>query len=275
MAQGRPALTLVSQARSPVTMPAPIADDDLVAALRLRDATVAAAAHDRLRPAAEMTIACLLGADHPKRDEVVAIALARAVGTIDAYIDDCLLDAWTSAAAARAARDHGRSGSKRLRLVRGQATVDRVRERLQQIEDAVVWPFLLHDVCGFDLLEVAAITNTSVDQVQALLVRARRLVHARIVEDRSLAAALSREDPGVAGRPFFATAAAGVLRRASYSRRARPVARACAIDAIREALLADQRRRARRAVLASAVALVLTVSILMGLSCVPFFSSSR
>jgi DNA-directed RNA polymerase specialized sigma24 family protein len=275
MAHARPVLLVVPEA--PI---AALGDEELVAAVRACDPTVAAAAHDRLRPCVERMIACLLAEDHPKREAVVALALVRAVRSIASYADDGLLDGWMSAMAARVAREHGRfvPPSRNLRLVRKRSVADRVREHLQVLDDKIVWAFLLHDVCGFDLLDVAQIAETRADEVQALLVRARRLLHARIVEDTALAAALRAEDPGVAGRPFFAATAASALRRASYApRRARPVHRARTIAAIGEALLARRWTRVRRARLRRGVALfaiVLSVLTFLEISCVPFFSSS-
>jgi hypothetical protein len=149
--------------------------------------------------------------------------------------------------------------------------------QVQAVDEGIAWPFLLHDVCGFDLLEVAEILDAPVSEVQALLVRARREVHGRVAEDPALAAALRAEDPGIAARPFFAATAAALLRRAaSTERHTRTAERARVVAAIRDALPARTRTRAHRALIALVVgAIVAGVAIVSAIPDVSFFSLSR
>ena len=57
------------------------------------------------------------------------------------------------------------------------------------------WTFLLHDVCGYSLDEVARICGVSVAPAQSGLVRGRRDLHEQIAADPVLAGILDRGEP--------------------------------------------------------------------------------
>jgi RNA polymerase sigma-70 factor (ECF subfamily) len=71
-----------------------------------------------------------------------------------------------------------------------RALLSRVCEHLQKITPERAWAFLFHDVYGYSLEEIAAMTGTTVAAAQSRLVRGRRELHQRIADDPDLAGGL-------------------------------------------------------------------------------------
>jgi RNA polymerase sigma-70 factor (ECF subfamily) len=225
VAAREPRLWLVPSRAPSVPPPAPPApqsapaldDSELLAALRRRDPSAATALHDRVRTQVDRTIRRLLGAGDVDRADVAQLAMIELVTTIDRYRADCSLDTWTSTITARVVYKHIRR-RKLERRVFGALDPDEINDRpgaarpnrdavlrssarrvlshLDAIDEAKAWTFVLHDVYGYDLREVAEITGVTVAAAQTRLVRGRREVHERIAGDADLAQALeATEEP--------------------------------------------------------------------------------
>jgi RNA polymerase sigma-70 factor (ECF subfamily) len=203
-----PASTGVNPAAAP-RAPVPALDDsELLAAVRSGDPSAATALHDRVRPQIDRTISRLLTPDDVDHDDLAQQAMIELVTTIGRYRGDCALDSWTSTITARVVYKHirrrkierrifgtfdpdsvalMRSDSRTGREAMARTVIPRVLAHLGAIDESRAWTFVLHDVSGYDLREIAQITGVSVTAAQTRLVRGRREVHERIAGDPELA----------------------------------------------------------------------------------------
>lgn len=183
-------------------------DSEMVAAVRAGDETVAAAFHDRLRPRVDATVRRLLGPGDSSAEDVGQLAMIALIESIDRYRGECSLDSWASAVAARVVYKQLRrrklerrvfsvpadaeppSAFDPARALVARDLVRRARAVLGDVSDDKTWTFLLHDVGGFDLREIAEITGVTLAAAQKRLVRGRREIHERVAADPELAAAL-------------------------------------------------------------------------------------
>jgi RNA polymerase sigma-70 factor, ECF subfamily len=156
----------------------------------------------------DATIRRLLGHGDVDHEDIAQLAMIELVSTIERYRGDCSLDSWTSTLTARVVYKHlrrrkterrifgsldaeliatTRAGHGTLRVAILRNVMRRVLAHLGAIDAAKAWTFLLHDVCGYDLREIAEITGTSMTAAQTRLVRGRREVHELIAADPELA----------------------------------------------------------------------------------------
>ncbi len=211
--KGRSKLWLAVSNRGPQpapvhrTAPEPALDDaQLLRAVHRGDASAAGALHDRARPIVDRTIARLLGYADRDRDDVAQVALVEIVLGIERFRGDCPLDAWCSKVTAHVIYKHLRrrqtergifsaldddaepaSSYQPARAAVARSVVGRVRTHLEALEPQKAWAFVLHDVCGYDLREIAEIMDSTVAAAQTRLSRGRRELHERIASDPELA----------------------------------------------------------------------------------------
>ncbi len=137
------------------------------------------------------------------------------VYTVDRFRGDCPLDAWASTVAAHVVYKHLRRRTTERRIfdamrstedddmpassrnlsrdTAARSTLRRVFGHLDAMDESKSWTYVLHDVCGYDLREVAQITEVTVAAAQTRLVRGRRELQERMAADPELAAMLATE----------------------------------------------------------------------------------
>jgi RNA polymerase sigma-70 factor (ECF subfamily) len=193
---------------APKLEPVPRIDDEaLVAAVKAGDDSIASALCARVWPAVSRTIGRLLGSRDADRDDVGQLALIELVTTIGRYRGDCSLDAWAQTIAAHVVFKHIRRRRLERRiftdlLTDEAATVPtpvredsrpglrellaRVATHLGAMNADRAWAFVMHDLYGYDLREIAEMTESSVSAAQSRLVRGRRELHERVAGDPAL-----------------------------------------------------------------------------------------
>jgi RNA polymerase sigma-70 factor (ECF subfamily) len=180
-------------------------DAEILAAIRRGDASAAVALHDRVRPSIDRTIVRLLGRRGDSHEDLAQVSMIALVGSIDRFRGDCSLDTWTARVTAHTVfkdlrrrklerKIFDRDAEPELPSRRGlhdevsdRSTIRRIRRHLEEMDSAKAWTLVLHDVEGYDLREIAEITEVSVAAAQTRLVRGRRELQERLQADPELA----------------------------------------------------------------------------------------
>jgi RNA polymerase sigma-70 factor (ECF subfamily) len=186
-------------------------DGQLLAALRAGDARAATALYERSRPIVDRTVRKLLGRGDQDQQDLCQLAMVEIVRSIDRYRGESPLDAWIASLSAHVVYKALRHRRVERRVLSGvdardvvgrdqpgrtavdRSTIDRVRRHLEAMDHGRAWAFLLHDVHGYDLKEMAAIMAVSPAAAQSRLVRGRKELHDRIAADAELADALDHK----------------------------------------------------------------------------------
>jgi RNA polymerase sigma-70 factor (ECF subfamily) len=203
---GKPVLRLVRTDDSgPHAAQAGVDDAELLASVLNGDTEAAETFFERLRPRIEMTVRRLLGAHDPDREDCVQNSFIGVIRALPRYRGECSLGHWASQIAARVVYKHIRHRKVHRRVFGEDADVaergggvdsqrravasnlvNRVRTKLSTLDPDRAYTFMLHDVLGFDLREIAQITDVSVGAAQKRLVRGRREVYAKLASDPEL-----------------------------------------------------------------------------------------
>jgi RNA polymerase sigma-70 factor (ECF subfamily) len=175
--------------------------------VRAGEVGVATVLCDRVWPQVDRTIRRLLGHRDADRDDVAQVALIELVDTIGRYRGDCSLDSWAQTITSRVIFKHIRRRRVERRIFSDLLVEDalelsggvntehqsasrqllaRVAGHLDVMNAPRAWAYVMHDLMGYDLREVARMTEASVSATQSRLVRGRRELHERIALDPAL-----------------------------------------------------------------------------------------
>jgi len=207
VAESIPKLQIVKSGQPPPLSSESLDDARLVAALRSGNSRVGGAFYDRTAPVVRRTVHRLLGSGDNDFDDLVQVAMIEILRSLDRYRGECSLDTWASTISANLVYKHiRRRGLERTIFSRElvpedmprslqprpvlRAMVERVMLHIRQMPHDRAWAFLLHDVHGYSLEEIARITGTTVAAAQSRLVRGRHELHRYIANDPDLAGGL-------------------------------------------------------------------------------------
>jgi DNA-directed RNA polymerase specialized sigma24 family protein len=152
-------------------------DEALVTAVARGDSRASSGLYDRLADVVDDTLFRVFGRREPDHDDLVQATFERIVAALSrhAFARACNL----SSLACRIAT---RVGLDALRARRPD--VDRVRRDLASMSPENAEAVLLHDLCGYELAEIAQLTGASASDVQSRLARGRRELQSKGAEPR-------------------------------------------------------------------------------------------
>jgi RNA polymerase sigma-70 factor (ECF subfamily) len=207
----RPTLSLVPAAGPAAERATKVTDDQLLAGLRRGDSGMAEEFYWRVRPIVSRTVRRLLGHLDQDGEDIAQLTMIELMRALPRYRGEGPLDAWVAAVSANVIYKHIRrrrlerslfsgvpdddspawAGSARSistgGAIQARELVARIGDHLAFMDPDRVWAFMLHDVCGYSLNEIAHLCQISSAAAQSRLSRGRRELHDRIRADPALA----------------------------------------------------------------------------------------
>jgi RNA polymerase sigma factor (sigma-70 family) len=182
------------------------ADLQLAAEFAAGRVDAAAALYSRIKPVVTRTVHRLLGASDQEKEDVVHLVFIEVFKTIESFRGLGPLDAWVGVVSSRVVYEHIRHRQFRRKFVQFSAleairatshvtgrhlafrdALRRIERHLAKVDANRSFTFLLHDVYGYDIREVAHMTGVGVHAARTRLVRGRREIRKRAHSDPELA----------------------------------------------------------------------------------------
>jgi RNA polymerase sigma-70 factor (ECF subfamily) len=185
-------------------------DQELIEAAARGDSKVAGKLYDRLIGVVNRSLFRIFGRRESNHDDLVQATFEQIIITLGKgrFVGAAGLSAWASTVTWHVALKALRSRRREKRVLSWGEEPDSeamvaaphadlehnlalrrqiagARAELAEMDPAKVEAFLLHDVLGHDLAEIAAITNVSVSAAQSRLVRGRKEFYARMEAQRA------------------------------------------------------------------------------------------
>lgn len=174
----------------------PLSDAEVIEGVVRGDGAVAGELYERLIRTVDQTLYRVLGRREADHEDLVQSTFEQIVKTLAGrrFAGACSLKTWASSVATHVALNALRSRRRERtvldtsasepppaaasnadpeRDVRLRQELDRVRGELAGMRENRAEALLLHDVLGYDLAEIAALTGTSIAAAQSRLVRGR------------------------------------------------------------------------------------------------------
>jgi RNA polymerase sigma-70 factor, ECF subfamily len=166
----------------------------------------------------DRTVRRLLGHDDSEYDDLVQLAIVELIRSVRSFRGDGSLDGWVSAVTAHVVYRFIRRRSINRYIpiesvqpdalhsadptgedsVAQRESLARIVGHLDEIGEKMAWTFVLHDVLGYRLRDVARIMGGSEAAAQSRLVRGRRRLHELIASDPILLELRRATPPGPA-----------------------------------------------------------------------------
>jgi RNA polymerase sigma factor (sigma-70 family) len=181
---------------APAPEPGP-SDRQIAAGVAAGDEWAADALYDRVHPVVDRSLRRILRSTGPDYDDLVQAAFERIIGALSKTKLDgqCDLRAWSAAVATHVALDSLRrkvlerklfwseplaSGERPTHAINAESRLEarsevaRLQGILARMNPHAAETLLLHDVLGYELLDVASMMGVSVAAAQSRLVRSRK-----------------------------------------------------------------------------------------------------
>ncbi len=178
-----------------------LSDRELIDAVAQGNGRVAGEIHDRLIRVVDHTLYRVLGRREHDHDDLIQTSFEQILRTLsdNTFAGKCSLRTWAGRITTHVALNALRSKCRERKVIdRGENTaerslscrheggaearveLDRVRRILSTIRPSRVEVFILHDVHGYSLSEIASMLDISVSAAQSQLVRGRSFLHTRL-----------------------------------------------------------------------------------------------